>query len=105
MRLPSSSLRALPPLLLFALSACAPTPEPAGGPRPDSAAEGSQASDAVTGAATSSAAESGADPAGPVFEDGQAQVVEAFSDPESWIRHDLWVEDRAFPGYRNRAIS
>jgi len=33
-----------------------------------------------------------AEKAVPVFEDGQAQVVEAFSDPESWIRHDLWVE-------------
>jgi X-Pro dipeptidyl-peptidase len=31
-------------------------------------------------------------PAGPVFRDGQAQVVPAFSDPTSWIRHDLWVE-------------
>jgi X-Pro dipeptidyl-peptidase len=29
--------------------------------------------------------------AGPVFADGQAQVVPAFSDPKSWIRHDLWV--------------
>jgi len=29
---------------------------------------------------------------GPVFEDGEAQVVEAFSQPEKWIRHDLWVE-------------
>lgn len=28
----------------------------------------------------------------PVFVDGQAQVVEAFSDPDNWIRHDLWVE-------------
>jgi X-Pro dipeptidyl-peptidase len=28
----------------------------------------------------------------PVFVDGQAQVVEGFADPESWIRHDLWVE-------------
>lgn len=28
----------------------------------------------------------------PVFEDGQAQVVEAFADPQDWIRHDLWVE-------------
>jgi len=32
------------------------------------------------------------DPARPVFVDGQAQVVDAFADPESWIRHDLWVE-------------
>ena len=31
-------------------------------------------------------------PAKPVFEDGQAQKVEAFSDSSSWIRHDLWVE-------------
>jgi X-Pro dipeptidyl-peptidase len=28
----------------------------------------------------------------PVFKDGQAQVVEAFQDPENWIREDLWVE-------------
>ena len=33
-----------------------------------------------------------AERAGPVFEDGQAQVVEAFKDSESWIQHDLWVE-------------
>lgn len=28
----------------------------------------------------------------PVFKNGEAQIVEAFSDPETWIRHDLWVE-------------
>lgn len=28
----------------------------------------------------------------PVFEDGEAQIVEAFSDVDTWIRHDLWVE-------------
>jgi X-Pro dipeptidyl-peptidase len=28
----------------------------------------------------------------PVFENGEAQIVPAFSDPEKWIRHDLWVE-------------
>lgn len=28
----------------------------------------------------------------PVIEDGQAQIIPAFEDPESWIRHDLWVE-------------
>lgn len=28
----------------------------------------------------------------PIFEDGEAQVVPAFEDPEDWIRHDLWVE-------------
>lgn len=33
-----------------------------------------------------------AEKAEPVFLNGEAQVVEAFSDPEKWIRHDLWVE-------------
>lgn len=28
----------------------------------------------------------------PYFESGEAQVVQAFTDPETWIRHDLWVE-------------
>ena len=28
----------------------------------------------------------------PIFENGQAQIVEAFNDPSKWIRHDLWVE-------------
>ncbi|WP_430814103.1 Xaa-Pro dipeptidyl-peptidase [Carboxylicivirga sp. RSCT41] len=28
----------------------------------------------------------------PVFKDGEAQIIEAFSDPDEWIRHDLWVE-------------
>ena len=28
----------------------------------------------------------------PIFENGEAQVVEEFKDPEQWIRHDLWVE-------------
>ncbi|MEQ9570018.1 MAG: Xaa-Pro dipeptidyl-peptidase, partial [Longimicrobiales bacterium] len=31
-------------------------------------------------------------PAAPVFEDGQAQVVPAFADTAQWIREDLWVE-------------
>ncbi len=30
--------------------------------------------------------------AGPVFENGQAQVVPAFEDASQWIRHELWVE-------------
>lgn len=30
--------------------------------------------------------------AGPVFEDGQAQVVPAFEDAETWIQEELWVE-------------
>lgn len=33
-----------------------------------------------------------AEKVGPVFKDGQAQVVPAFKDPAYWIRHDLWVE-------------
>ena len=28
----------------------------------------------------------------PIFENGEAQIVNAFNDPEKWIRHDLWVE-------------
>lgn len=28
----------------------------------------------------------------PIFENGEAQIVPAFEDPEKWIRHDLWVE-------------
>lgn len=28
----------------------------------------------------------------PIFKDGEAQIVEAFSSPDNWIRHDLWVE-------------
>ncbi|RMB60900.1 Xaa-Pro dipeptidyl-peptidase [Dokdonia sinensis] len=28
----------------------------------------------------------------PVFEDGEAQVVPAFENPDNWIREDLWVE-------------
>ena len=28
----------------------------------------------------------------PVFKDGEAQIVEAFKDQSTWIRHDLWVE-------------
>lgn len=33
-----------------------------------------------------------AEPAKPVFKDGEAQIVKAFEDPDYWIRHDLWVE-------------
>ncbi|MGY0393402.1 Xaa-Pro dipeptidyl-peptidase [Bizionia sp. KMM 8389] len=28
----------------------------------------------------------------PVFENGEAQIVDAFSNKDDWIRHDLWVE-------------
>lgn len=31
-------------------------------------------------------------PIGPVFENGEAQIVPEFEDPDRWIRHDLWVE-------------
>jgi X-Pro dipeptidyl-peptidase len=34
----------------------------------------------------------GAEPAVPVFKNGEAQIVRAFADPDYWIRHDLWVE-------------
>lgn len=30
--------------------------------------------------------------AGPVFENGEAQIVPEFEDTDRWIRHDLWVE-------------
>lgn len=30
--------------------------------------------------------------AAPVFKDGEAQVVDAFKDPDYWIRQDLWVQ-------------
>ncbi|WP_166345319.1 Xaa-Pro dipeptidyl-peptidase [Phytoactinopolyspora limicola] len=29
---------------------------------------------------------------GPIFEDGQAQIVPEFADPNTWIRQQLWVE-------------
>ena len=28
----------------------------------------------------------------PIFKEGEAQIVAAFSNPKNWIRHDLWVE-------------
>lgn len=28
----------------------------------------------------------------PIFKDGEAQIVEAFNNSDTWIRHDLWVE-------------
>lgn len=28
----------------------------------------------------------------PVIENGQAQIIPEFEDPENWVRHDLWVE-------------
>lgn len=32
------------------------------------------------------------EPAKPVFENGEAQIVKAFEDSDRWIREDLWVE-------------
>ncbi|GAA3734325.1 Xaa-Pro dipeptidyl-peptidase [Plantactinospora mayteni] len=45
-------------------------------------------------AATGIAGPAAADPppVGPVFVDGQAQVVPEFADPATWIRERLWVE-------------
>jgi len=37
-------------------------------------------------------ASAAADPARPRFVDGQAQIVEAFAGPSTWIRERLWVE-------------
>jgi X-Pro dipeptidyl-peptidase len=34
----------------------------------------------------------GSEPVVPVIKDGKTQVIPEFKDPESWIRHDLWVE-------------
>lgn len=31
-------------------------------------------------------------PAKPIFENGESQIIKAFEDPDFWIRHDLWVE-------------
>jgi len=28
----------------------------------------------------------------PIFENGEAQIVAAFDTPDTWVRHDLWVE-------------
>ncbi|MFT7545420.1 MAG: X-Pro dipeptidyl-peptidase [Gammaproteobacteria bacterium] len=30
--------------------------------------------------------------AAPIFKNGEAQIVPAFSDAKNWLRHDLWVE-------------
>lgn len=39
-----------------------------------------------------STAQTTAEKTEPIFKDGEAQIVEAFSNPDEWIRHDLWVE-------------
>lgn len=39
-----------------------------------------------------SCAQSTSEKTTPIFKNGEAQIVEAFSNSEQWIRHDLWVE-------------
>ncbi len=39
-----------------------------------------------------SCAQTTTEKAKPIFKDGEAQIVEAFQNPENWLRHDLWVE-------------
>ena len=34
----------------------------------------------------------GTEKAGPIFKDGEAQIVPAFKDSKKWIRQNLWVE-------------
>jgi X-Pro dipeptidyl-peptidase len=46
----------------------------------------------VVALSLAAAAATSRDPATPVFEDGQAQVVPAFADSTDWIREELWVE-------------
>ncbi len=44
---------------------------------------------------------------GPIFKDGQAQIVPAFQDPAGWVRHALWVEtefDSDGDGARDRVF-
>ncbi|MBT8221254.1 MAG: Xaa-Pro dipeptidyl-peptidase [Bacteroidia bacterium] len=42
--------------------------------------------------ANSATGQATATKATPIFENGEAQIVEAFKDPDQWIRHDLFVE-------------
>ena len=62
-------------------------------PRIDLALIAAVSAVAATGCATTGtvSAQSQEGP-GPIFVDGQAQVVPEFQDPTSWIRQDLWVE-------------
>lgn len=56
-------------------------------------------------AALSSAAQTPAGPAKPVFQDGQAQIVPTFANSSDWIRERLWVEtesDSDLDGKRDR---
>jgi X-Pro dipeptidyl-peptidase len=75
-------------LASFFLTGCAGAQEP-GGETPGPS--GSRSGDSLQESAQATALAHG-DPTQPVFVDGQAQIVAGFADPESWIRHDLWVE-------------
>ncbi len=46
----------------------------------------------AVGLAAGDAQSQQANPAVPVIEDGEAQIVKAFEDPQSWIQQELWVE-------------
>ncbi|WP_422108077.1 Xaa-Pro dipeptidyl-peptidase [Winogradskyella sp.] len=39
-----------------------------------------------------SCAQNTSENAKPIFNDGEAQIVDAFNNPDQWLRHDLWVE-------------
>ncbi|MGH3477025.1 MAG: hypothetical protein ACRDQD_09330 [Nocardioidaceae bacterium] len=41
---------------------------------------------------TATGAAQAQEPAGPIFVDGQAQIVPEFADSSAWIRQQLWVE-------------
>jgi X-Pro dipeptidyl-peptidase len=70
----------------FVAGACAGTQEAPSQPGPS-------ASSPIEGAPQAASPPTAAvGPTLPVFVDGQAQVVEGFADPASWIRHDLWVQ-------------
>jgi X-Pro dipeptidyl-peptidase len=78
----STGLATLLSAALF--GACAASQEPPSGPGPSGSVP---AAPSPSGPGTEVAG-----PTLPVFADGQAQVVEGFADPGTWVRHDLWVE-------------
>ncbi|MCY3613376.1 MAG: Xaa-Pro dipeptidyl-peptidase [Gemmatimonadetes bacterium] len=65
-----------------------PTPTDPRGPRPRTATAALLALPLLTLLAPTPATAQ----TGPVIENGQAQIVPAFADSATWIRHDLWVE-------------
>lgn len=86
---PSPMLPASFPALLVAIAlVVVAAPGPLWAQGADTGGAPTAAQETATFAAPAAAQESAA----PVFLDGQAQVVPAFADTASWIRHDLWVE-------------